>query len=195
MRSTYVQTAAVAVAVMLCGCNARGPRQLHYETLTERRSRDGQLAQRHNDEGLAAIENGEFDRAEKSFRAALEADLFYPSAHNNLGLVLMRQGRIYESAWEFQYAARLMPKSVEPRHNLGTLMERAGQLDKAEQYYEEALAISPDDIEVMGHLARVYVKTQRRPQRLQEILKQLAYRSDGNGWNQWARRKLLTNQN
>ena len=192
MRTKFVHAAAAVAVALLCGCSTRGPGQLSYQTLSERRSRDGQLAQERNRQGLEAIEKGEFDKAEKLFREALEADLFYPSAHNNLGLALLKRQRWYEAAWEFEYAAKLMPKSVEPRHNLGALMERAGRLDRAEQCYEEALAISPDDIEVMGHLARVYVKTQRRPERLRELLKELAYRSDANGWDVWARRKLMT---
>jgi Flp pilus assembly protein TadD len=192
MRSKFVHAAAAVVAVSLSGCVARGPGQLSYQTLPERRSRDGQLAQKFNQQGLEAIEAGEFDKAEELFREALEADLFYPSAHNNLGLALLKRQRWYEAAWEFQYAAKLMPKAVEPKHNLANLLEKTGDYAGAEELYEHALELSPDDIEVMGHLARVYVKTKRKPERLQELLKELAYRSDANGWDAWARRKLLT---
>ncbi|MBN1513545.1 MAG: tetratricopeptide repeat protein [Phycisphaerae bacterium] len=148
-------------------------------------------AQRCNARGLQHVEQQEYPEAEEAFRAALEADLFYPAAHNNLGLVLLQQKRFYDAAWEFQFAMKLAPRSAEPRSNLGLVMEHVGRLDEAEGYYKDALSIEPENVAVMGHLARVYVKTQKQPAELETLLKDLALRSEGEDWQVWARQQLL----
>jgi len=182
---------ALGLAVGPVGCALTGPASNPYATLQQHQARDTYAAQHHNDKGLEAIQKQDYTAAEAAFRAALEADVFYPAAHNNLGLALLEQGRIYESAWEFQYAAKLMPKSAQPRHNLGTLMERVGHLDEAEKFYSEALSIEPENVEIMGHLARVYLKADRRDETVRELLRKLALRADRGTWDRWARQWLI----
>jgi len=172
----------------LVGCTSAGSAATSYSTLAQR---DTQAAQRCNQRGLQAITDQDYAKAERLFRQALAADVFYPAAHNNLGLAMLQQGRIYESAWEFQYAAKLMPKSAEPRHNLGTLLERVGRLDEAEECYREALELEPDNEEIMGHLARVYIKAERRDQTVRKLLTKLATRADRGEWDRWAREWLI----
>jgi Flp pilus assembly protein TadD len=152
------------------------------------------LAQHLNQKGLTCIEEGEYETAESTFREALEADLFCPAAHNNLGVALLQSdepGALYAAAWEFQFAAKLAAHSAEPRHNLGIVMERANRLADAEDCYREALEIDPHNVEVMCHLARVYVKTDKRDASLRDLLRELAYRSDDEDWNTWARQWLI----
>jgi Flp pilus assembly protein TadD len=154
--------------------------------------RNTMRAQELNEQGLHQIERGEYDAAEEAFRSALESDLFYPPAHNNLGLVLLHKGQVYDAAWEFQFAAKLLPHSVEPRHNLGNVMEQVGRYPLAEQYYQEALEIDPSNIEVMGHLARVYIKSGKKGEDVMFLLRELALRGDGEDWQVWARLQLAT---
>ena len=71
------------------------------------------------------------------------------------------------------------------------VMEHAGRLDQARDYYQQALEIDPGNMEVMGHLARVYVKTDEHGERLRELLRELALGGGGNDWDVWARRQLL----
>lgn len=191
MRNVCAYCLALGLAVGLVGCALTGPTANPYVTLQQRQARDTFTAQQLNDQGLAAIEKQDYAAAEAAFRSALEADVFYPAAHNNLGLALLEQGRIYESAWEFQYAAKLMPKSAQPRHNLGTLMERVGHLDEAEKFYSEALSIEPENVEIMGHLARVYLKADRRDETVRELLRKVAMRADHGSWDRWARQWLI----
>ena len=190
MLRVVVELLIVAVTCM-SGCSAPSQQANRYETIQSDLARNTLAAQQSNLQGLKAVEKHEWETAEAAFREALEADLFYPSAHNNLGLVLLQQGRVYEAAWEFKYAAKLMPNSAEPRHNLGLLMERVGRLEDAADLYDEALAINPDNVEVMGHLARVYIKSDRHDAKLRNILEKLVYRSEDKEWDQWARRWLI----
>ena len=178
------------LCALAAGCGA-GARRCGYETLSQTRCRNALLAQQRNEEGLAHVEDGDWDAAEASFRAALEADLFYPAAHNNLALCLVRRQRPYEAAWELTFASRLAPHSAGPRNNLGLVMEGVGRLDQAKAYYEQALAIDPDNLEAMGHLARVYVKTDEQGESLRELLRELALGGNEQGWDVWARQQLI----
>lgn len=191
MRGIYAPITILVLVAAVNGCNAHRYATSPYLTSPEPRTRNTVLAQQLNDDALKHIEAGELDEAQALFRKALDADLLYPAAHNNLGLVLLRQGKMYESAWEFSYAAKLMPHSAEPRHNLGSLMEKMGRFEEAEGHYEAALAIDDGNVEVIGHLARVYVKQDRRDERVISLLKKLAFQSDVGDWNRWARMWLV----
>ncbi len=188
MRPLAHRTLVVAV-VSAAGCVTSPPTST-YETLPQGVYRDCLTAQKFNSEGLAAIEEDDLDAAAEAFRRALEADLWYAPAHNNLGLTLLKQGQAYPAAWEFHYAAKLMPHSACPLNNLGLVMERVGRLDEAIGFYTESLELSPDNIEVMGHLARAYVKSDRKDAEARHLLEALAYRGT-EGWDLWAREQLI----
>ncbi|MCP4589427.1 MAG: tetratricopeptide repeat protein [bacterium] len=180
----------LAVCAVTAGCEV-GTRRAGYETLSEPQARNALLAQQLNDRGLVHVEQGDWESAEQTFREALEADLFYPAAHNNLALCLVHEKRFYEASWEFTWASKLAPHSAEPRNNLGLVLEQVGRLDQARDCYEQALGIDPDNIEVMGHLARVYVKSGEEDGKLHELLEELALGGNEQGWDVWARSQLL----
>lgn len=70
------------------------------------------------DDGTAAIERGEFDRASDRFREAIQLRPGYAEAHNNLGIALASQGRIKEAIVEWEAALRLDPTLSDARQNL-----------------------------------------------------------------------------
>jgi Flp pilus assembly protein TadD len=144
-----------------------------------------------NEEGLKAVEAGDLPKAETKFREAIERDLYYAPAHNNLGLALPHAKRYYEAAWEFEYAAKLTPRSVEPRANLGLVYEGVGQLDRAVTEYEKAAQIDAHDAAVMRHLARAYVKADRRDEGLKKLLDRLVLTPGNEQWDQWVRGQLI----
>lgn len=184
----------VFLSVLLLNGGCAGGRRSHpYATSSPTiHPRNTHEAQRLNEAGLAAIEEDDYEEAERLFRNALEADLFYSSAHNNLGLTLVQQGLAYEAAWEFQYAAKLTPSAVQPRNNLGLVMEKVGQLDIAIAHYEQALELEPNSIETMSHLARAHVKAHHATPELRTLLKRIAFQNSEDDWSRWARRQLLT---
>ena len=189
-RHTRPLSIVIVALLLLAGCRS-GSSQHPYSTAFTPPRRDTHTAQRRNAEGLQQIEKGDYKKAEESFRAALDADLFYASAHNNLGLVLLKKSP-YEAAWEFQFSAKLLPNAAEPRNNLGLVFEHVGNLDGAIAEYKKALKIDPNNVQVMGHLARAYVKSGEKSDDLRKLLKRLAFQNPGGTWDQWARRQLLT---
>lgn len=180
------------VVVVAATSSARCSRSQRYGTMATMPGRDTVAAQRENTAGLAAVEESDFTLAEKHFRSAIEHDLYYAPAHNNLGLALLECGRFYEAAWEFERAAKLAPNSPEPRANLGLLYESVGRLAAAAAEYDAALALDAQHLTAMRHLARTYVKSDRRDDKLQSILERILLQPPDNPqWDVWARGQLI----
>jgi Flp pilus assembly protein TadD len=183
---------AMALAVIGFGC-ASGAKQKApqaYETVQPDPHRDAALAERHNAEAMAAIQCGDFAKAETELKKALGADVMHGPAHNNLGKVYYHQSKLYVAAWEFQYAAKLMPNLPEPRNNLGLVFESAGKLDEAVGEYDEAMRMAPDNVQFMGNLARARVRRGDRDDSVRELLGRLVLRETRPEWADWARARL-----
>lgn len=178
------------VIIVAASCRS-ADKSARYQTIPQVPGQCPEQARAANDEGLHAIEEGDFAAAERKFREAIEHDLYYAPAHNNLGLTLLRSRRYYEAAWEFEYAAKLTPHAVEPRANLGLVYEGVGQLDRAVTEYEKAAEIDAHDASVMRHLARAYVKANRKDEGLKKLLDRLVLTPGNEQWDQWVRGQLI----
>jgi len=191
MRNAIVAIFVLAAGLPVLGGCAAGSRRNPPWSAKAGRQQDVHAARKLNAAGLASVEKGDFNRAERQFREAVEADLYYAPAHNNLGLALVRSGDFYEAAWEFQTAAKMMPHSPEPTTNLGMLYEKLGRLDPAIEEYEAALKIDPDNMTAMRQAARVYVKTGSNENKLKDTLEKMLSCSEGGQWDYWARGQLV----
>lgn len=178
------------LTLLIAGCAAPGTRP--YARATKQQpARNPLTAKKLNDQGLRKLEDGDKEGAEKSFRAAIEQDLYYVPAHNNLGLVLLKKGEYYDAAWEFHTAAKLAPEQSEPRANLAALYEEIGRLDDAIAEYESALDIDPDNLAAMRHLARACVKAGRKDEKTRNLLERLTTHPDGDQWDYWVRGQII----
>lgn len=63
----------------------------------------------HNDEGIQAYQQGQWESAKQHFEAAMAASPELAEAHYNLGLVLYRVGALREGDAHFIQAANLAP--------------------------------------------------------------------------------------
>ncbi|MEZ5877099.1 MAG: tetratricopeptide repeat protein [Tepidamorphaceae bacterium] len=61
----------------------------------------------HNGLGVVLLEQGKLEKAEASFRQALELQPGYAEAHNNIGNVLKEQERPEEAIAEYSKALEL----------------------------------------------------------------------------------------
>jgi len=184
--------AVIVPVVLMVGCQPSNTETVGtYRTVPIDPRRDTQAAQRYNAEGIKLLQMQKLGEAERVFKAACNADVFFGPAHNNLGTVYFHLKKYYLAAWEFQYAAKLMPKHSEPRNNLGMVFEAVGKLDEAAEWYDKAIALSGDDVEALGNLARVYVRQGRKDQRTRQLLEELVLKDTRPQWRAWARQTLV----
>ena len=66
-------------------------------------------ASRHNDEGIQAYQQQQWDSAKQHFDAAIAASPEFAEAHYNLGMTLYRLGNLREGDTHFIQAANLAP--------------------------------------------------------------------------------------
>lgn len=185
-RLTLLIPAALTVMLtaVLSGCAST--RHDPYAPLVEAR-RDTTLAERLTREGVAKMPMNH-ESAERLFREALAADLYYGPAHNNLGVLYLSLDppRLYEAAGEFEWARKLMPGHPDPRLNLALTLERAGRFDDAVAGYQSALEVDPNHLPTMQALARLQVRCGKADERTVSLLREIALRTESPDWREWA---------
>src|SRR5690242_12258626 len=83
------------------------------------------------EEGVAALDRGEFDAARAAFDKALALNPRDVDAHRYLGILDDRAGDLQGAARHFAEAARLAPTSAPARNNYGVILLRLGRAREA----------------------------------------------------------------
>lgn len=120
-----------------------------------------QMTSPHLTAAEAALEAGDLEQAEASFRLHLVAHPDDAYAHNRLGVCLVRDERLQEAADAFEQAIALDPKLARAHTNLGNLRFAAGDVGEAEALHREALRLDPDLAYALENLAAVLKKQKR----------------------------------
>jgi predicted O-linked N-acetylglucosamine transferase (SPINDLY family) len=87
---------------------------------------------------------GQLERAEWSYRRALEIKPEFAEAYRNLGIFLTQIGQINEAVESFRRALEIQPDFAEEHSNLGAALTDLGQFDEALACTRRALEIKPD---------------------------------------------------
>jgi superkiller protein 3 len=95
--------------------------------------------------GLAYALSGDYERAEKFLKSAIELNRDHPEAQGRLGLVLLLEGRTDESIQRLNEAVKLNPGVAELHVNLAKAYAVAGSLDDADKHYTLALKADPNN--------------------------------------------------
>jgi len=106
----------------------------------------------HNNLGVALLNQGKSNDAEKHFSMAIQIKRDYPAAHNNMGLALASQGKINEAISYYRSALRIKSNDDKARNNLGTALARMGRYDEAEGQFQEALKINPENADAYNNI-------------------------------------------
>ena len=93
--------------------------------------------------GAAQRAAGHLPEAERSLRAAAQAEPSYWVTHSRLGSFLFEQGRADEAIQQFTEVTRLTPSSSSAYANLGGAYQFKGDNRAAEDAYRKAVAIEP----------------------------------------------------
>lgn len=84
--------------------------------------------------GLASLEQGRIDEAERSWKEAEGRDPENLAVCLDLGRLAMRRGRWEQAAGYFERALKRSPLALEPIYNLSQAYRRLGRIDEAERY-------------------------------------------------------------
>jgi Flp pilus assembly protein TadD len=162
------------------------------DQLSRAASLDPRLSQAHSLLAVAYDRKGLHDRAEDSYRHAINVNDNDPQALNNLGYSLYLSGNYRAAADKLKRAARLAPADsrilnnlalaqvrlgkyddayknfaraggeFNGHSNLAALLVRMGREDRAVEHLEAARRIQPDSQNVLRQLADLYDRTGRR---------------------------------
>jgi Flp pilus assembly protein TadD len=162
------------------------------DQLSHAASLDPKLSQAHSLLAVAYDRKGLHERAEDSYKRAIQVNENDPQALNNLGYSLYLNGNYRAAADKLKRASRLAPDDArilnnlalaqvrlgkfddayrnfaradgefEGHSNLASLLIRTGRDDKAAEHLEAARRLRPDSANVLRQLADVYERTGRK---------------------------------
>lgn len=110
-------------------------------------------------EGVAAVQAGALDDAERAFRDVLKNGGDRAFVHHNLGVVLQQRGRHQGALTEFRAAARLDPSFGPARLLAGASLLAIGRAREAAIELEHAVRLMPDEPAAHLQLADSYERT------------------------------------
>lgn len=99
---------------------------------------------------------GNFEDAEKLYRAVLGASPDHPDVLHFLGVLRHQRGESVEAAELIRRAISFMPDLPGPWNNLGNVLLESGQVDQAIEAYERCLVLEPDFADTHCNLGIVY---------------------------------------
>jgi tetratricopeptide (TPR) repeat protein len=177
----------VSVATFLCGCAQ--PRVLSEQDRI-RQMRMDMLQHRAEAVALARqagdkIDAKKYKEARLLLDKALVLDPFSFAAENNLGVLHLEQRRYYDAARAFEQASKLEPGSALPYYNLGRLMDQTGRWEEAARQYELGLARNPDFLPAIEQLAQSYMRLDRNPAQVRDLLERAAKLEERPEWLEW----------
>ncbi|MCU0663256.1 MAG: tetratricopeptide repeat protein [Myxococcota bacterium] len=129
--------------------------------------------------GLCMAHQGDLDKAEAYYRAALSLDGELSEARSNLGLVLLDRGKLEEAEELLTAYTKARPDDGSGFYNLGLALEAKGSLAAAVASYTKAADLDPKDPappRALGDVARKRGKLEEALKSYREALS----RSPGN---------------
>ena len=118
-------------------------------------SEDGDYFDALNMLGILLAQEGEFEQAVGSFRAALELNTNIADVHHNLGNVLRKLSRYKESEDSYRRAIEIKPGFVKAHYQLARLLHYLERFGEATTHYKCILELNPDYPEIAYKLGSV----------------------------------------
>jgi len=118
-------------------------------------------AYRHNNVGVAYLEQYNFDAAASSFRTAIERDASLAIARLNLGLALFYGGQADAAAGELERARQALPDRPQADYVLGLIARAANRPDDAFAAFTRAQKIDATDAGIAINLGQLHLQQRR----------------------------------
>ncbi len=125
-------------------------------------------------DGVAAYQQGDYQKAAAYFQEAILADSTNPIAFFNLGDALYRLGKFQEAAKAFERSLVMeTPDQVEQAYyNLGNTYFQLQDYQKAAAFYRKALQLNPRDMDAKHNLELALRKLKQKPPEQKQQQKQ-----------------------
>jgi tetratricopeptide (TPR) repeat protein len=127
----------------------------------------------HFSAGIKAMQNGDFEAAERHFLAAAADDPLSSESFINLGFIADRRERYGEAAYYFRKAAVIAPGSAEAWFNLGFSLKRDNRPEEAVEAFRKAAASRPGFAEAHQNLGLSLQATGRFQEARESFLRAL----------------------
>ena len=115
------------------------------------------------EEGLTALQNGDFATAQSKLEAAVASDPRDAQAHLYLGGVYHQQGRHADAARVLTTSTELLPMSGQAQYNLGIALEALGAHTQALDAYRKANALQDNYLLAQQGIERMQKAVQSAP--------------------------------
>ena len=129
--------------------------------------------------GAALRESGEFEKAERTLREAVELDPGRPDTYLALALVYKDWGRSAEAEKALHRAIELGPDQADAHRTLGGMLSEDGRYEEAVGVLQRAAELEPNDYSTWLLLGLVHEKLQRPAEAVQTYLRVIPMAS---GW-------------
>lgn len=134
----------------------------------------------HNNLGWVYQKNGDYKKALKEFKKAIDINPYYIEGHNNTGLTYMQMGDYKNAALYFEKTIQLNPRYVSAYASLGTILIKVKQYDQAEKYLLKSIKLQPDFTPSYHNLGKLYELQDKNEQAIKMYEKALII--DPNTW-------------
>ena len=130
------------------------------------------------EQALTAHRAGQFDEAERLYRAVLALN---PADHNaltNLGTVALQRGRLAEGVSFIEASLKIKPDQANAINNRGNALMSLGRLDEALEAFERAIALDANNAEAHSNRAVVLASLERQGEAVGSYQRALEIRPD-----------------
>jgi len=143
-----------------------------YSVLGKALALDPNLGEAYATMGFAQMFHAwDWQKAEESFKRAIELNPGYGTAHQWYATLLAITGRMDEAKQEMRRALEIDPMSANFLADLGQMHYFAHEYEDAESYCRKALEIAPDFLFAHEYLGFIYLKTGREANAFEEYRK------------------------
>lgn len=118
-------------------------------------------AKRHNNAGVLAYHNGQYEKALENFRKAIEIDPGLIEAYNNLGLAYTEINEEKLAIEAFKKAIELAPELAAAYNNLGYVFYRLGSYTEAIEMYNQAIGREKNNASAYTNLGNALYKLKK----------------------------------
>ncbi len=109
------------------------------------------------EEGVEYMKEGEYKKAIKNFKKAVDTDSMFAFAWDNLGVCNRKAGNLDEALAAYKQSLKINPFGKLPLQNIPIVYAYKKEYDKAIQEYQHLANVYPDDPEIYYGIGNIFI--------------------------------------